>query len=167
MLYLGFRFPEKYPLYKFTMFQEFARMVEWSEPVKQGSKSDRFKPVRQYLELCKVVRGALENDAELLELHRNLLNPSVHFTGEYGALLTQDFIYCTAYLGKGKPAEAEDDDANDEPISENPKPTIWLFAPGAGAHLWKEFQQRVGQMGYTKVLQLILSRKNWMYFRGK
>ena len=31
---------------------------------------------------------------------------------------------------------------DEEPISENPNPTVWLFAPGANAHLWQEFQQQ-------------------------
>lgn len=138
MVYLGLRFPDKYPLYKYKMFREFARMVEWHEPALKGGKDDRFKPVRRYLDLCKVVREVLENDREVLDLHRARLNPSVHFTGEYGALLTQDFIYCTAYFGKEKPAEDEEA----EPIFENPNPTVWLFAPGANAHLWQEFQQQ-------------------------
>lgn len=96
MLYLGLRFPEKYPLYKFEMFKDFARLVEYDEPVKKGSANDRFRPIRQYLELCAVVREELEKDTTLLAIHRKLLDPELHFTGEYGALLTQDFIYCTA-----------------------------------------------------------------------
>ncbi len=121
MVYLGLRFPDKYPLYKYMMFRTFAREVEWPELALKGRKDDPFKPVRQYLELCKVVREALENDVEVLELHRRLLKPGIHFMEKSGALLTQDFIYCTAEIGKEKPVEEVEEDEI-EPISENEKP---------------------------------------------
>jgi len=96
MLYLGLRFPDKYPLYKFEMFKDFARLVAFDGVVKKSSPTNRFRPVRQYLELAALVRTELEKDPELLAIHRKMLDPNIHFTGEYGALLTQDFIYCTA-----------------------------------------------------------------------
>lgn len=96
MLYLGLRFPDKYPLYKFEMFKDFARLVEFDGVVKKSSATNRFRPVRQYLELAALVRTELEKDSELLAIHRKMLDPDIHFTGEYGALLTQDFMYCTA-----------------------------------------------------------------------
>ncbi|MFM9951524.1 MAG: AAA family ATPase [Saprospiraceae bacterium] len=96
MLYLGLRFPDKYPLYKFEMFKDFARLVAFDGVVKKSSPTNRFRPVRQYLELAALVRTELEKDADLLAIHRKMLDPDIHFTGEYGALLTQDFMYCTA-----------------------------------------------------------------------
>lgn len=150
MMYLGLRFPAKYPLYKFDMYRQFAAMVEFSGEVKKGSSTDRFRPVRQYLELCKLVRTELEKDGELLALHRSLLNPAIHYTGDYGALLTQDFIYCTAKYEDGEevvmsasPIQTQDDQSF---------PQFWLIAPGENARLWEEFyEQGIVAIGWDKL----------------
>lgn len=137
MLYLGLRYPDKYPLYKYNMARDFAVLVESSEPIGKARKADPFKPVQQYLELCDLVRKELEKDQELFQTHRSLLDPENHYTGKYGALLTQDFIYCTTSYLSG--VDTPDDDEGDEDFSE---PTFWLLAPGENARLWDEFYDK-------------------------
>lgn len=140
MLYLGLRFPDKYPLYKFEMFKDFARLVEFDGVVKKSSPTNRFRPVRQYLELAALVRTELEKDPELLAIHRKMLDPNIHFTGEYGALLTQDFIYCTAEEHPNNSINmVEEDSVVYETSMPSAEPTFWLFTPGENAQLWDDF----------------------------
>ncbi len=139
MLYLGLRYPEIYPLYKFNMASDFASLVESSEPIGKARKVDGFKPVRQYLEMCELVRAELERDEDLLKMHRALLNPKIHYSGDYGALLTQDFIYCTTNYGSNNTITA--DDSEEEDVSEDDKPAFWLLAPGENARLWDDFYE--------------------------
>lgn len=86
-VYLFFRYPEKYYIYKYTAFREFAKEIDYSYiPPK---KSERNLP--EFVAFCEALRSYLLKDEELMalekerhELYRDV-DPGFH-------LLTQDIL---------------------------------------------------------------------------
>jgi Domain of unknown function (DUF3883) len=91
MVYLTLRFPEKYFLYKFRMFQEFVDKVDFPYEPKTG----RVENLIAYSKLCKMLRAEIIKDEELLQMHHKRLNAEQHYIDTSYNLLTQDVIYAT------------------------------------------------------------------------
>jgi hypothetical protein len=88
VVYLTFRYPERYYLYKFNMFKDFAEKVKYPyRPIK-----GRISNIGEYFTLCELVKYELENDQELIKLHQMRLNYECYRDREHH-ILTQDFIY--------------------------------------------------------------------------
>ncbi|MCH7396737.1 DUF3883 domain-containing protein [Belliella sp. DSM 107340] len=88
LVYLVLMYPERYFLYKFGMFKEFARLVEYPYQPKIGKVDN----LGHYLSLCDLVKEYIEKDQELLSMHARRLDDSCYRDIEYH-VLTQDFIY--------------------------------------------------------------------------
>ncbi len=91
-LYLAFKYPEKYAIYKYTEFKTFMELVQASDIPRTGEYERFFKVVR-------TIYSILEKDTELMELHRSLLRP-IDYQGKT-LMIAQDFIFRTArrYMG--------------------------------------------------------------------
>ncbi|SHI57335.1 protein of unknown function [Tangfeifania diversioriginum] len=88
IVYLVLRYPERYFLYKFTMFKNFAEKIDYDYiPVK-----GRFENIGQYQKLCVHIKHELIKDQEILKLHKDRLTNDC-FYDENLNILTQDFIY--------------------------------------------------------------------------
>jgi len=88
IVYLSLHYPERYFLYKFRMFRDFAKKVEYTyKPI-----SGRIENIGQYKSLCELVRYEIEKDQDLLTLHENRLS-SECYRDKNHTVLTQDFIY--------------------------------------------------------------------------
>ena len=90
MVYLSLRFPDDYFLFKFRMFKEFVKKVDF--PYKPIAGRDANLTV--YSELCEMLRNEIIEDNELLELHHGRLTDKHYIESSYN-LLTQDIIYAT------------------------------------------------------------------------
>jgi hypothetical protein len=86
-LYLAFRFPSKYAIYKYTEFKTFMELVRTNDIPGTGEYERFFKIVRT---LYKI----LIKDEELMKFHRAILTDDC-FKGET-LMLAQDFIFTTA-----------------------------------------------------------------------
>ncbi|HXH99123.1 MAG TPA: hypothetical protein VNI52_02560 [Sphingobacteriaceae bacterium] len=86
-LYLAFRFPEKYAIYKFTEFKTFMEHVRAKNIPGTGEYERFFKVVR-------TLYGIITQDKELVDMQKSLLTSSC-FEGET-LMLAQDFIFVTA-----------------------------------------------------------------------
>jgi len=93
-VYLFLQYPEKYYIYRYTVFRAFAREIDYSYIPPR--KSDRNLP--EYHQFCEALRKFLMKDKELMELeeerHRTYqeADPAYH-------LLTQDILICgTTYF---------------------------------------------------------------------
>lgn len=88
LVYLVLKYPERYFLYKFGMFKDFAEKVAYPYYPRQG----RIENIGHYLGLCELVKAEVQKDQELLAMHTRRLDdtcyqdPNLH-------VLTQDFIY--------------------------------------------------------------------------
>lgn len=86
-LYLAFRFPDKYAIYKFTEFRTFMQHVRAREIPGTGEYERFFKVVR-------TLYNIITKDDELVKLHKSLLTDNC-FKGET-LMLAQDFIFVIA-----------------------------------------------------------------------
>jgi 5-methylcytosine-specific restriction protein B len=144
MLY--FVYPDKYYLYKFSMFKKFC--VLFSLPVPKMGLDTNYK---DFCMLSDSVRDLLQNDEELVNINKSLLDEKCYHDNSLH-LLTQDFIFaCSNYL-----SNESADDAGNKLSSSNAtlvsEPSYiygntdaihyWLLAPGAGAQMWEEFQTK-------------------------
>ena len=87
-VYLVLMYPERYFLYKFGMFKDFARIVDYPYQPKRG----KIENLGHYLSLCDLVKEQIEKDQELLSMHARRLDDSCYRDIE-NHVLTQDFIY--------------------------------------------------------------------------
>ena len=89
MVYLNLRYPDKYYLYKFTMFKDFVERTDYDNSPKSGDIENLFK----FESLCNYIHNYIMHDTELLEMYEP--RRVMYFDPEYH-LLVQDIIY-TAY----------------------------------------------------------------------
>lgn len=88
IVYLVLRYPERYFLYKFTMFKNFAEKIDYDYTPVKG----RFENIGQYHTLCAHIKHELIKDQEILKLHKDRLTNDCYYDENLN-ILTQDFIY--------------------------------------------------------------------------
>jgi hypothetical protein len=88
LVYLNLMYPERYFLYKFTMFKDFAQKVDYPYTPMKGENEN----ILHYLKLCSLIRYEIAQDQDLIRLHMNRIDESCYFDN-YFTVLTQDFIY--------------------------------------------------------------------------
>jgi len=88
IVYLCLRYPERYFLYKFEMFKEFASLAGLAYRPKRGAEEN----ILQFYSTCNIIRDAAIADNELLLLHQRRLNRHDYADPAF-TLLTQDIIY--------------------------------------------------------------------------
>ena len=95
MVYLTLRYPERYFFYKFEMFRDFVKKVDYPTPPVAG----RLSNIGHFQTMCELVRAEITADQELLKLHKNRIGQDCYYDKEFN-LLTQDFIYAVVkHLG--------------------------------------------------------------------
>ena len=92
LVYLSLVYPERYYLYKYTMFSDFAKIIDYNYHPKKG----RIENIGQYLHMCDLIKNDLVKDQELLKLHKGRIDEDCYYDSNYN-LLTQDFIYAVTY----------------------------------------------------------------------
>lgn len=93
MVYLSLRYPEKYYLYKFKMFKEFANFIDYDWIPKSGHVENLFR----FESLCNMIKNYIMQDVELMELYKP--RKEKYYDPEYH-LLVQDIIYTINYMDK-------------------------------------------------------------------
>lgn len=106
IVYLVLRYPERYFLYKFGMFKDFAKKVEYPYQPKRGG----IENIGHYISLCGLVKEQIEQDQELLRMHGGRLDDTCYRDIE-NHVLTQDFIYAVVRHLK-------------EPVTNESKPSL-------------------------------------------
>lgn len=86
-VYLAFRFPTDYAIYKYTEFKTFMEKVRATNIPKTGE-------FLRFTKVVKTIYNILKQDQQLLNLHSSLLNGNC-YKGET-LMLAQDFIFITA-----------------------------------------------------------------------
>ena len=90
MVYMTFEYPEKYYLFKSTMFSDFAERVGFSEDVPKV-KSAIWK-VESFTRLCDTVLEEVKNDSELISMSKARLDDGC-YQDEALHLLTTDLVF--------------------------------------------------------------------------
>ena len=88
LVYLSLKFPDRYFLYKFSMFEDVSLKLGYHfHPIKGRNEN-----LGHYLSFCELIRYELLHDQELLKIHKNRIEDDCYYD-EHLNLLTQDFIY--------------------------------------------------------------------------
>ena len=101
MVYLNMRYPEKYYLYKYQMFVDFAELIDYAELPKAGD----IDLVFMFESMCDMILKRVMQDEELLNMYEE--RRSKYYDPEYH-LLVQDIVYSAAYFKDPEYLEAEE-----------------------------------------------------------
>lgn len=100
MVYLNMRYPEKYYLYKYGMFVDFANLIDYAELPKAGDIDLLF----MFESMCDMILNRVMADNELLNMYeerrKKYYDPAYH-------LLVQDIIYSVTYFTEPELLEEE------------------------------------------------------------
>ncbi len=88
LVYLCLRYPDRYYFYKYEMFKNFVKIIDYPYYPKRGDVEN----ILQYLTLCNLLKEEILKDIELLELHQTRLTEKEFFDSSFN-ILTQDIIY--------------------------------------------------------------------------
>jgi len=86
-LYLSFRFPDKYAIYKFTEFKKFMEVVRALDIPGTGE-------YKRFVKVINTINNRLKLDEDLMQIHRSFLNERC-YQGET-LMPAQDFVFRTA-----------------------------------------------------------------------
>jgi hypothetical protein len=156
IVYLSLRYPENYYIYKFTVFKEFANIIDYHYLPIGG----RIENVGHFQNLCDLIKYELTKDQDLLKLHKDRISNDCYFDSNYN-LLTQDFIYaCTTYFNKSISKTKKQTSFHigkiaffDPAENKNPKITI-DFSPSITNYIQREIDnKRIGDLGELWVIK--------------
>lgn len=88
MVYLNLKYPKIYYFYKYTMFKNFVKIVDYDYLPKEGDEYN----IPRFLLLCEEILSKIKSDAELLSLDSERHTAYSNVDPEYH-LLVQDVIY--------------------------------------------------------------------------
>ena len=91
MVYLNMRYPDKYYLYKYTMFVDFSKLIDYAELPKAGDIGLLF----MFESMCDMILKRVMSDRELLKMYEK--RREKYYDPEYH-LLVQDIIYSAKYF---------------------------------------------------------------------
>ena len=91
MVYLNMRYPDKFYLYKYSMFVDFAKLIDYAELPKAGSIDLLFV----FESMCDMVLKRVLSDRKLLKMYE--ARREKYYDPEYH-LLVQDIIYSARYF---------------------------------------------------------------------
>jgi len=89
-VYLSFRYPENYYLYKYTMYKDFCDLTGM-QPAPKFASDDN---IINYFQVCEKVREVIEGHPEIIQKHKALRNEN-SYSDDANHILTQDVIFCT------------------------------------------------------------------------
>lgn len=89
-IYLAFKFPTKYSIYKYNEFKQFMEAVK--------SKSiPTEKEITRFFKVMRTINILISKDEELLEIHKKIREINNSYVDE-SLLLAQDFYHCSIKL---------------------------------------------------------------------
>lgn len=126
--YLAMRYPDRHYLYKDSYYKLTCEALG-ERVAKAGEKYLHFIKLAE-----RIKRDYLQKDAELLDLHRNVLTPSC-YQGDDINLVLQNLLW-VGLQRLGEEAEVKIGDSA----------SWWIYAPGFGAKYWEAYADE-GVMG--------------------
>lgn len=94
-VYLTFEYPEKYYIFKYSKYKDFAQKIEYPILPKTGS----LQSVQDYFNMCEEVRKHVIQDQELVRNYRESLG-SDHYEDENLHMLIDNIVFFGSYYEK-------------------------------------------------------------------
>lgn len=129
MVYLTFQYPEKYYLYKSTMYTTFRDRIGFSQ--EKAKQYSAFRNVDYFIHLCDIIVGEIKNDTSLLTMHRARLDDSC-YKDEAFHLLAMDIVY----YGSNYMAEEDYKNFSIAAMDSNYWPSLEEYNPGITKEMW-------------------------------
>lgn len=129
VVYLTFEYPEKYYLFKSTMYSDFCERVGFVED-KPKTKSAVWK-VESYTRLCELILAEVKKDSELIAMSKARLDESC-YQDDALHLLTMDLVY---YGSNYMSAEDFNQSAPDR-LDQIYWPSLEEYNPGITRAMW-------------------------------
>ncbi len=129
MVYLTFQYPEKYYLFKSTMFADFAERIGYAEE-KPKQKSAVWK-VESFNRMCDIVLEEVHRDTELLSMHQDRLDDTCYQDGTRHLLAMDIVFYGANYMSAETFSDKED--SSDIPVY---WPSLEEYDPGITKEMW-------------------------------
>lgn len=136
-VYLAFRYPEKYFLFKSRMYTEFRKLVNWQESSQE--KDSEIRKYDNYSRACQAVIDEINADSELQQMQRKQVESEKDcYSDPEFHLLAQTIIFVSVYMidEQTQPEAAPKGAAvADEDVETT---HYWIYSPGDGAAIWDE-----------------------------
>lgn len=140
-VYLSFRYPKKYFLFKYRMYTGFRKLTGFQETSQE--KDSEIRKYDNYARMCQAVLAEIQADTQLQQMQREQVNSEKNcYPDPAFHLLTQTIIYIGSRMSdvSGEVPEPEKGAAiADEDIETR---RYWLYSPGNGASIWDECYQK-------------------------
>jgi len=155
VVYLTLMYPERYFFYKFGMFKNFAKRVDYPYMPTKG----RISNLSQFNNLCELVKYEIDKDQKLLKLHEKRLDNESYIDVNHN-VLTQDFIYAVVqHLNKlDKQSVSEPEIIKEKEVSVNELNAITENKPNFNPRITNHAQnnaenKRIGDLGEIWILK--------------
>lgn len=130
MVYLTFEYPEKYYLYKSTMYSDFRDRIGFRED--KFNQSSVIGKVENFFRLCEIILAEVKKDLDLIAMHKARLDETC-YADEALHLLTMDIVYYgSSYMS--------DKDFKTRPSVTTETaywPSLEEYNPGITTEMWK------------------------------
>ena len=150
-VYLSFRYPETYFLFKYRMYTGFRKLIGFKETSQE--KDSEVRKYDNYARMCRDVLAEILADTELQQMQRERVNsesdcyrdPDFH-------LLAQTIIY----VGSGMSDETTqtEEPTKGAAVADGDIETkrYWIYSPGNGASIWDEcYQKGIMAIGWGEI----------------
>ena len=142
-VYLLFRYPEKYYIYKYTELKKTVEIL--GDDFQFNGKSDVGPFYASCVNYLNGLCAKLSADGELQEMmHERLDNNDDYYNDTARHITTTDFFFYvgrrldTSRLSSGTSDVVEGQGKGPETETPNSTPNIWVYSPGEGARKWQE-----------------------------
>ena len=129
MVYLTFEYPEKYYLFKSTMYSDFRDRIGFRE--EKTNQSSVIGKVDNFFRMCDMILEEVKMDHELISMHKSRLGEDC-YSDDALHLLTMDIVY----YGSNYMSE---DDFKKRPITKTETtywPSLEEYNPGITKNMW-------------------------------
>lgn len=140
-VYLSFRYPTKYFLFKYRMYTGFRKLIGFIETSQE--KNSEIRKYDNYARICQAVLKEIEMDAELQQMQRErLASENDCYSDPKFHLLAQTIIYVGSEMSNE--TAPTDEPARGAAVADEDIKTkrYWLYSPGNGASIWDECCQK-------------------------
>lgn len=129
MVYLTFEYPEKYYLFKSTMYSDFRDRIGFRE--EKTNQTSVIGKVDNFFRMCDMILDEVKMDHELISMHKSRLDEDC-YSDDALHLLTMDIVY----YGSNYMSE---DDFKKRPITKTETtywPSLEEYNPGSTKDMW-------------------------------
>lgn len=88
-VYLSFRYPMNYSIYKYTEFKTFMTLIRAKSIPSTGE-------INRFFKVMRTIYNIISKDTELQKIHQELRKETKYYKGD-SLLLAQDLYWCTRY----------------------------------------------------------------------